>query len=103
MVACGFIDEIIITSFPEYFTIMFLTSSGTQKQHQQYISYDDRKGLMKNFRTAKALYSKIDEILNWPVNPEIFHTLDASCIHFNFNCSPSMERSISDKQMKLPI
>lgn len=83
MVACGFIDEIIITFFPEHFTLMFLTSSGIEKQHKQYLSYDDRKGQMKKFHSAKSLYAKIDEILNWPTNPETFNTLGHHSIHIN--------------------
>lgn len=92
MVACGFVDAIIITAFPTHFTIMCLLET---PNITQYLTYNDRKGNTKHFHTAKSLYAKIDEILNWPVNPETLKTLDASCIRLNL-CS-------NDNQLKLPI
>lgn len=106
MVACGFIEEVIISSFPDYFTISFLSTSGVANQHPLYLTYDDNKGHTKHFHSAKSLYAKINEILSWPVNPETFHTLDTTSIHINFICSPSLERSsitTTDNQLPLPI
>ena len=93
MVACGFIDEIIITSFPEYFTISFLTTYGAAKQMVQYLSYDDRKGGMKHFHSAKSLHAKITEILAWPVNSDRSRI---TSIHINFFGYTSLDRSSSN-------
>lgn len=102
MVACGLIDKIIINAYPSYFTIIFLHQTPSVSQH---LTLDDRKGLSKRFRSAKSLYSKIAEILNWPVNPEAFHTLDPLFISINFCCYVSPDRSSNknDKQLVLPL